>query len=74
MFENVSALNDFIESGWTFGGQATAAAKANDTGSSHEGAIAVGLGVWLYQLTDKGLAVELTAKGTKFYKDDELNG
>ncbi|MBN3756514.1 hypothetical protein G3N95_26505 [Paraburkholderia sp. Tr-20389] len=74
VFENVSALNDFIASGWTFGGQATAAAKANDKGSSYEGAIAVGPGVWLYQLTDKGLAVELTAKGTKYYKDDELNG
>jgi len=74
VFDNVSALNDFIASGWTFGGQATAAAKANDKGSSYEGAIAVGPGVWLYQLTDKGLAVELTAKGTKYYKDDELNG
>ncbi len=30
-------------------------------------------GVWLYQLTDDGLAVELTAKGTKYYRDDDLN-
>jgi hypothetical protein len=30
-------------------------------------------GVWLYGLTDDGLALELTAKGTKYYKDDELN-
>lgn len=74
VFENSGALNDFIASGWTFGGQATAAAKASEKGSSYEGAIAVGPGVWLYQLTDKGLAVELTAKGTKYYKDDELNG
>ncbi|SAK56648.1 lipoprotein [Caballeronia hypogeia] len=74
VFENASGLNDFIASGWTFGGQATAAAKANEKGSSYEGAIAVGPGVWLYQLTDKGLAVELTAKGTKYYKDDDLNG
>jgi hypothetical protein len=29
--------------------------------------------VWLYQFTDDGLAVELTAKGTKYYKDDDLN-
>jgi hypothetical protein len=28
---------------------------------------------WLYQLTDDGLALELTAKGTKYYKDDALN-
>jgi len=24
-------------------------------------------------LTDKGLALEITAKGTKYYKDDDLN-
>jgi len=30
--------------------------------------------VWLYQLTDKGVALELTAKGTKYSKDDDLNG
>jgi hypothetical protein len=29
--------------------------------------------VWLYQLTDEGLAAELTAKETKYYKDDDLN-
>jgi len=73
VFENSKALNDFISSGWTFGGQATAAAKAGEKGSAYQGALAVGPGVWLYQITDKGLAVELTAKGTKYYKDDDLN-
>jgi len=73
VFENEAALNDFIRSGWTFGGQATAAAKSGDKGSAYQGAVAVGPGVWLYQLTDKGLALELTAKGTKYYKDDDLN-
>lgn len=33
----------------------------------------VGPGVWLYQLTGKGLAVEFTAKRTKYYADDEPN-
>jgi hypothetical protein len=37
------------------------------------GAVSVMPGVWLYQLTDDGLALELTAKGTKYYKDDALN-
>ncbi len=27
----------------------------------------------VWQLTDDGLAAELTAKGTKYYRDDELN-
>jgi hypothetical protein len=29
--------------------------------------------VWMYQLTDKGLALEITAKSTKYSKDDDLN-
>jgi lipid-binding SYLF domain-containing protein len=73
VFENGSVLNDFITSGWTFGGQATAAAKTGDAGGAYQGAVAVGPGVWLYQITDTGLALELTAKGTKYYKDSDLN-
>jgi lipid-binding SYLF domain-containing protein len=37
------------------------------------GAVAVAPGVWVYQLTESGLALELTLKGTKYYKDSELN-
>ena len=73
VFETEKALNDFINSGWEFGGQATAAAKSGDKGSAYQGAIAVAPGVWIYQVTDKGLALELTAKGTKYYKDADLN-
>ncbi len=73
VFETDKALNDFVNSGWEFGGQATAAAKAGDKGSAYQGAVAVGPGVWIYQVTDKGLALELTAKGTKYYKDSDLN-
>jgi len=73
VFDTRQAFDDFINKGWTFGGQATAAAKANDQGGSLQGAMSVAPGVWLYQLTDTGLALELTAKGTKYYKDDGLN-
>lgn len=73
VFDTADALNNFISSGWTLGGQATAAAKSGDAGSAYQGAMAVGPGVWLYQITDKGLALELTAKGTKYYADDKLN-
>lgn len=38
-----------------------------------QGAMPVSPGVWLYQLTDDGLALELTVKGTKYYRDDDLN-
>ena len=73
VFENEAALNNFVNSGWELGGQATAAAQAGGQGAWAAGAMAVSPGIWLYQLTDDGLALELTAKGTKYYKDDKLN-
>lgn len=73
VFENQSLLNDFTESGWTLSGQTTAAAKLNEDGGAVAGAMSVSPGIWLYQMTDDGLALELTAKGTKYYKDDALN-
>jgi lipid-binding SYLF domain-containing protein len=73
VFETSEALGKFISSGWELGGQTSVAAKAGEKGGSLQGAMAVSPGVWLYQLTDAGLALELTAKGTKYYKDDDLN-
>jgi len=73
VFENAKDLNQFMNSGWELGGQATAAAKLSDEGGSFAGAMSISPGVWLYQLTDDGLALELTAKGTKYYKDKDLN-
>lgn len=73
VFETEAALNKFIDSGWELGAQATAAAKAGGKGSAYQGAVSVSPGVWLYQATSSGLALELTAKGTRYYKDSELN-
>ena len=73
VFETKDALQRFINSGWEFGGQTTAAAKTGDGGGSLQGAASVSPGVWMYQLTDKGVALELTGKGTKYFKDDDLN-
>lgn len=73
LFETEKALEAFQEQGWEFGGQATAAAKYEEEGSSLQGAASVSPGVWMYQLTDAGLAAELTGKGTKYYKNDDLN-
>jgi lipid-binding SYLF domain-containing protein len=74
VFEKPDTLATFVNSGWELGGQASAAAKAGDKGAAFQDALAIAPGVWLYQLTDKGVALELTAKGTKYYKDDDLNG
>lgn len=73
VFENDKAFNDFVNTGWSFGGQATAAASDGKKGGAYQGAASVMPGVWMYQLTDKGLAAEITAKGTKYYKNDDLN-
>jgi len=73
VFENAKALSTFINSGWELGGQATASAKVGSTGVAYQGALSVSPGVWLYQLSGDSLALELTAKGTKYYKDDDLN-
>ena len=73
VFENERAIQSFVNSGWEFGGQATAAAKYENNGGAYEGAANVGNGVWMYQLTDNGLAAEITAKGTKYYQDSDLN-
>lgn len=73
VFDDPKALDTFVNSGWQLGAQATASAKTGDKGSSYQGAVAVSPGVWLYQLTSDGLALELTAKGTKYYKDEDLN-
>ena len=73
VFESEKLLNDFINSGWELGAQATAAAQMGGQGTAYAGAMSVQPGIWMYQLTDEGLAAELTAKGTKYYKDDKLN-
>ncbi|CAM3768996.1 YSC84-related protein [Polynucleobacter brandtiae] len=73
VFQTAAAMNDFINSGWTFGGQVTAAAKYQNDGDAYQDAVVVAPGVLMYQLTDSGLAAEITGKGTKYYKDSTLN-
>lgn len=74
VFLNKSDLNNFITSGWEVGAQSTASAQMGDQGAQvYTGAVSIKPGVWLYQLTDDGLALELTVKGTKYYQDDALN-
>jgi len=48
-------------------------AKAGEKGAAYSGAVEVAPGVWVYQITKKSLALQLTLQGTKYYKDDDLN-
>ena len=73
VFENENALARFLDSGWSGSAQADAAAKAGKSGGAYSGAVEVEPGVWVYQITKNGLALQVTLQGTKYYKDDDLN-
>ena len=73
VFHTVEAMEEFKESGWDFSGQAEAGAQSGDKGTGTEAAATVLPGVSMYQLTDAGVALQATLKGTKFWFDDELN-
>ena len=72
IFHTRAALEDFIENGWAFGGQADAAAKASDKGGALGTEVVIN-NATIYQLTKSGLALQATIKGTKYWKDVELN-
>ncbi|MBZ2163792.1 YSC84-related protein [Alteromonas stellipolaris] len=72
VFHSQKAMNYFIENGWTVGGNADAAAKAGNKGMSAEGEGYLG-NVTVYTMTESGLALQATVKGTKFWVDKELN-
>jgi len=73
VFETPQALDNFMNSGWDADAHAEATAKSGQKGGAYEGAISASPGVWVYQLTEKGLALQATLQGTKYYKDDDLN-
>ncbi len=72
VFHTDTAMENFINSGWTFGGNADAAAKAGKKGASIEGEAYYG-DVTVYTFTESGLALQATVKGTKFWQDEALN-
>ena len=72
VFHDRNTMKDFIDSGWEFGAHADAAAKAGDKGGAVGGEILLD-GVTVYQITESGLALQATLKGTKYWKDTELN-
>ena len=67
------AWGNFIVGKTRFGASAEASADDGVSGGSVEGAEYVAPGIWVFQMTTKGLALEATLKGTKIYKDKKLN-
>jgi lipid-binding SYLF domain-containing protein len=72
VFHTQEALNRFIDYGWSFGIQGDAAAKAADKGGAIGGEVAAD-NVTVYQITENGLALQATVKGTKFWINETLN-
>ena len=72
-FDTEQALSTFLNSGWDGSAQTDAAAKTSSSGGAYSGAVTVAPGVWVYQITKKGIALQVTLQGTKYYKDDDLN-
>ncbi len=72
VFHTTDAMDSFINDGWSFGAEADAAAKANDKGGEVGAGVTIG-DITVYQLTENGLALQATLKGTKYLKNAELN-
>ena len=74
VFHTEKAFRQFVDSGWEATAQADVAAKSDDKGKAVASAITVAPHVDLYQITENGLALQATIQGTKYYRDDALNG
>ncbi len=72
VFHDEDALDRFMDVGISVGGQADAAAKAGDLGAAVGGEAIVD-NVTVYQLTQSGLALQATVKGTRYWRDSQLN-
>lgn len=76
IFNDVSALDRFITTGFDASAQADVAAKAANDGKVvvSEAANADFQKVKMYQLTEQGIAVQATMQGYKYWPDEDLNG
>ena len=70
---NEEAWNAFIAGKTRFGMSASASATDGVAGGAVEGANVVANGIWLYQMTKKGVSLEATISGMKIYADKNLN-
>ena len=68
-----TAWNSFVSGDIKFATSAEAAASDGVTGDSVEGASLAAKGIWVYQITEKGVALDASIKGTKIYPDKKLN-
>jgi len=73
VFTQRPAMERFGNDGWSFTGDADAAAAYGGEGITAGATANLGQGVFLYQLTEAGLALQAMVAGTKYWRYDELN-
>jgi lipid-binding SYLF domain-containing protein len=73
VFERESDLKAFVQNGYELGTSVNLQVNPGTGGGIYDGAVEVQPGVWLYQISDAGLALDLTVEGTKYFKDTNLN-
>jgi lipid-binding SYLF domain-containing protein len=67
------AWKTFISGDIKFASSADASASDGQAGGAVEGASIAANGIWVYQMTKKGLSLDASIKGTKIYADKKLN-
>jgi lipid-binding SYLF domain-containing protein len=73
IFSKPDAFHDFVDTGLDLSGHIDVAAKQGLHGRAITGATNILPGVRVYQLTENGLLAQAMLKGTKYWRDDELN-
>jgi len=73
VFENEEIINKMIDKGWTLGASGTAAAKLEDDQSAATGSVPFVDGMKIYSFTDKGVMLGVSLRGSKIWKDKDLN-
>ncbi len=73
VFEREGDLTNFVNNGFELGANLNLQVNPGTGGGLFNGAVEVQPGVWLFQISDAGLALDLTVEGTKYFKDPDLN-
>ncbi|MCW7509772.1 lipid-binding SYLF domain-containing protein [Leptospira levettii] len=73
LFHSEAALQQFIESGWQFGGNLLATANYSKQGLDFRLGESTSSNVSMYQLSDSGAIVGISITGAKYFRDEELN-
>ncbi len=73
IFSEPDAFRNFVNTGLDLSGHVDLSAKKGIKGKAHSGAQDVLPGVTVYQMTKSGLIAQAMLKGTRYWRDGDLN-